>query len=80
VMTGADPRIDCRLQAVCDAAAGMVRRNLRRVSVAEVARKRSRAGVRPSVTSGRRVREVIAAGRKALPAGRVLSTTLRVKA
>jgi hypothetical protein len=38
-VTGADARIDRRLQAACDAAAEIVRRNLGRVSVAELARK-----------------------------------------
>jgi len=39
VVTGADVRIDRRLQAACDAAAETVRRNLGRVSVAELAGK-----------------------------------------
>jgi Rrf2 family protein len=40
VVTGADVRTDRRLQAACDAAAEIVRRNLRRVSVAVLAGRR----------------------------------------
>jgi Rrf2 family protein len=56
-VSGADPAIDRRLQAVCDATAGILRRNLGRVSVSDLVRRRSGAvaDTQPDGTGGRRL-------------------------
>jgi Rrf2 family protein len=44
LVAGADPRIDRRLQAVCDAAAEIIRRNLGWVTVADLAARNGKGG------------------------------------